>query len=63
MSDRPCTCTSYCPEDPEENPCAFCRDLDIYEPCPVIDFGCGKDCDDPEHCTPEQRVAAEGGRA
>lgn len=62
MSDyqaRPanCTCTDYCPES--DNPCPHCRQLDPYDPCPITGFGCGTDCGDDEHCTPEQQRAAE----
>lgn len=55
-----CTCTDHCPESPSDNQCAHCRKLDIYYPCPVIGFGCGLDCGDDEHCTPEQQAAADG---
>lgn len=54
-----CVCTDSCPESWEDNKCAYCRELDIYDPCPVIGFGCGSDCDDLEHCTLEQRKAAD----
>lgn len=54
-----CTCTNHCPEDYSENRCPYCRELDIYDPCPVIGFGCGTDCGDDEHCTPEQQRAAD----
>lgn len=53
----PCICTDSCPED--DNDCPHCRTLDIYDPCPVVGFGCGEcgDVDDP-CCTPEQQKAA-----
>ena len=70
VPDRPeqqpdeCICTDWCSESYADNPCAYCRELDIYEPCPVVGFGCGFgatlqsgpcDC-----CTPEQWAAAIG---
>jgi len=54
-----CTCVNQCPEDYVENNCSYCRTMDPYEPCPVIGFGCGSDCDDEEHCSLEQRKAAD----
>lgn len=54
-----CTCTDQCSENYEDNDCKHCRSVDIYDPCPVIGFGCGADCDDEEHCTLEQRKAAD----
>lgn len=43
----PCICTTEtgCPEDPTENPCAVCRGLDPYEPCPVVGFGDDEEVD------------------
>ncbi|WP_104116953.1 hypothetical protein [Arthrobacter sp. B1805] len=58
---RTCTCTSFCPEDRDENECSHCRLLDPYDPCPVIGFGCGSDCQDDGHCTPAQQAAAQKG--
>lgn len=42
-----CICTEKtgCSEDPSENPCAVCRALDPYEPCPVVGFGAGEEVD------------------
>ncbi len=59
IDGKVCVCTDMCPEDPESNDCAHCRHLDPYDPCPVVGFGCGSDCDDDEHCTPEQQKAAD----
>lgn len=52
-----CTCTNHCPES--DNPCPHCSRLDPYDPCPVVGFGCGASCDDIDHCSPEQREAAD----
>ena len=66
--ERPaeCTCTDFCPES--DNPCIYCRKLDVYDPCPVIGFGCGtggviKPGDlnhDSDCCTDAQLLAAAG---
>jgi hypothetical protein len=53
-----CNCIDYCPES--DNTCPHCTLLDLYEPCPVVGFGCGSSCGDDEHCTPEQQKAADG---
>lgn len=37
-----CTCTTDC-GDPGEAGCCFCNHTDVYEPCPVVGFGCGGD--------------------
>jgi hypothetical protein len=54
-----CTCTDYCSDDVSLIDCPHCKTLDMYDPCPVVGFGCGsvpdQDCD---CCTPEQRKAA-----
>lgn len=63
-ADEPdsCICADTgCPES--DSPCPWCREnLDIYDPCPVIGFGCGTagnttrcDC-----CTDAQWIAAGG---
>lgn len=59
IDGKVCICTNECDEVPEQNDCAYCRALDIYDPCPVVGFGCGSDCGDDEHCTPEQQKAAD----
>lgn len=56
---RACTCTNRCSENYEDNDCAHCRSLNIYAPCRIVGFGCGQDCGDDEHCTPEQQRAAD----
>jgi hypothetical protein len=54
-----CTCTDYCSDDVSLIDCSHCKTLDVYDPCPVVGFGCGSvpdvECD---CCTPEQRKAA-----
>lgn len=55
-----CICTNECDEVPEQNPCAYCRGLDIYEPCPITGFGCGSVDDSCDCCTPQQKAAAAG---
>lgn len=54
-----CTCTNFCSDDASLIDCPHCKTLDIYDPCPVVGFGCGTDCGDDEHCTPEQQKAAD----
>lgn len=58
-----CICTDYCTED-ESNPCPHCRAMDVYDPCPVIGFGCGMGATEAngkcDCCTPEQWSAAMG---
>jgi hypothetical protein len=54
-----CTCTDYCPES--DNPCAYCKTLDIYDPCPVIGFGCGTGGNDRRcDCCDDDQWAAAG---
>lgn len=57
-----CICTTTCPEDPEDNDCPHCRTIDPYDPCPATGYGCGTECGDDEHCTPEQQKAADGNK-
>lgn len=35
-----CTCTNWCGEGSEAG-CCYCVHTDVYEPCPVVGFGCG----------------------
>jgi hypothetical protein len=46
---------AICPEDPSENDCRVCQDLDIYAPCPQIGYGCGWSEEPCDCCTDEQR--------
>lgn len=51
-----CTCTDFCSDDRSLIDCTHCKSLDVYDPWPVVGFGCGKGCD----CgTPEQQQAAD----
>lgn len=64
MPATSCICVADCPEDFDANPCPHCRGRDIYEPCPVVGFGCGMNagpCDPPcECCSIAQWKAARG---
>jgi hypothetical protein len=51
-----CTCTDWCSDDHSLITCPHCLTLDVYDPCPVVGFGCGSGCD---CCTPEQQKAAD----
>ena len=59
MIPETCTCTNFCSDDVSLIDCLHCKTLDPYDPCPVVGFGCGSDCGDDEHCTPEQQKAAD----
>lgn len=50
-----CICGNWCSDDVSLLDCNFCKSLDVYDPCPVVGFGCGIGCD---CCTPEQQKAA-----
>jgi hypothetical protein len=55
---KACVCTNWCSDDKSLITCPHCLTLDVYDPCPIVGFGCGLDCGDDEHCTPEQQNAA-----
>lgn len=59
MSADDCTCTNFCSDDHSLIDCSHCKTLDVYDPCPVVGFGCGTDCGDDEHCTPKQQAAVD----
>ena len=51
-----CRCTTWC-GDPGESGCCFCNRSDVYDPCPVVGYGCGMGATGPrtcECCTDEQ---------
>lgn len=51
-----CSCVDFCSDDHSLIDCGHCKSLDVYDPCPVVGFGCGSGCD---CCTPEQQKAAD----
>lgn len=36
-----CRCTNVCGDPGDGAGCCYCNHTDIYEPCPVVGFGCG----------------------
>lgn len=59
-ADCICAALKKCVET--DNPCLYCRTLEVYLPCPQLGFGCGILMNDCDCCTAWQRDNAREGR-